>query len=330
MLKQIPKWNPRFVTFLVCCSGIYISYLLLSIVQENLTKARFGEKQELFDNTLYLLFWQCIVNTIAAGMAIRYGGGPIDDTPFVKYFWISVSYISAMFTSNLAMQYVSFPMVTLAKSCKPIPVMVMSLLLVGRRQPLARVICVFMVTGGVALFSLSESKQHKADKSNSLFGILLLAFSLAMDGLTGPLQETVIRDYSTSPKYMMYAINAWAVLLTGSCLVVSGKGVDGTLFCMRNPAVLFQIGLFSLCSAVGQIFIHYTIFEFGALICSIVATTRKFFTILLSILFFGNELASLQWFAVFTVFSGLGIDIYASATSKSTKAPTQKKEDSEV
>ena len=44
--------------------------------------------------------------------------------------------------------------------------------------------------------------------------------------------------------------------------------------------------------------------EFGPLPCSIVTTTRKFFTVLGSVIFFGNELSKRQWIGTSLVFSG--------------------------
>ncbi len=53
-----------------------------------------------------------------------------------------------------------------------------------------------------------------------------------------------------------------------------------------------------------------TVSNFGPLPCSIATTTRKFFTILCSVIFFGNPLVNTQWLAVFLVFLGLGMDAY--------------------
>jgi hypothetical protein len=55
---------------------------------------------------------------------------------------------------------------------------------------------------------------------------------------------------------------------------------------------------------------------FGPLTCSIVTTTRKFFTILVSVLFYGNSLVSRQWLGVVFVFLGLGLDSMFGKTRK--------------
>ena len=55
--------------------------------------------------------------------------------------------------------------------------------------------------------------------------------------------------------------------------------------------------------------LKFTFFsDFGPLPCSIVTTTRKFFTVLASVLFFGNSLITRQWIGVGLVFAGLFMD----------------------
>ena len=44
--------------------------------------------------------------------------------------------------------------------------------------------------------------------------------------------------------------------------------------------------------------------EFGPLPCSIITTTRKCFTVLASVIFFGNSLSGQQWIGAALVFTG--------------------------
>lgn len=44
--------------------------------------------------------------------------------------------------------------------------------------------------------------------------------------------------------------------------------------------------------------------DYGALPCSIVTTTRKFFTVMASVLYFGNKLTGRQWMGAILVFTG--------------------------
>jgi drug/metabolite transporter (DMT)-like permease len=94
--------------------------------------------------------------------------------------------------------------------------------------------------------------------------------------------------------------------------VLTGEGSRVVQFGVQYPNVLLDIFLFSLVGALGQNFIYYTIYNFGALVCSIITTTRKFFTILFSVLFYGHTLTSWQWIAVVMVFVGLILDMLFS------------------
>lgn len=131
---------------------------------------------------------------------------------------------------------------------------------------------------------------------------------------------------------MMLSTNLWASIYLGiggnpmgmyvlinKGLLVTGHGKQGLEFVMEFPEVLPHIVLYSVSSAIGQNFIYYTINHFGSLACSLITTTRKFFTILISVLIFGPMLSEIEWVGVGVVFIGLGIDIYISATNKRKK-----------
>lgn len=47
-----------------------------------------------------------------------------------------------------------------------------------------------------------------------------------------------------------------------------------------------------------------TVVYFGPLTCSIITTTRKFFTILASVILFSNPISGLQWMGTIFVFLG--------------------------
>ena len=62
----------------------------------------------------------------------------------------------------------------------------------------------------------------------------------------------------------------------------------------------------SVLQVVGQISIYYVIINFKQHMFPLISTTRKVFTVLLSILIFGHVLTPEQWFAILLVFGGLG------------------------
>jgi len=55
-------------------------------------------------------------------------------------------------------------------------------------------------------------------------------------------------------------------------------------------------------------FIFTTITTFGPLKCSLITTTRKFFTVLGSVFIFNNPMTIIQWMGTLLVFIGLALD----------------------
>jgi len=77
-----------------------------------------------------------------------------------------------------------------------------------------------------------------------------------------------------------------------------GELHTGAAFCLDNPEIMSQIIKFAICSAVGQSFIFYTIANFDPLVLSTVTTTRKIFSVLLSIFLKGHKLSLMGWSGV--------------------------------
>lgn len=208
-----------------------------------------------------------------------------------------------------ALYYISYPAQVLAKSSKMIPVMVMGFLLHGKRYPLIEYLCCFMVTGGVSIFA-SKSSSHITTKlaaPNAPLGFFLCLSNLVLDGYTNVAQDEINRRYAGgTAMHMMCWMNFWTgFFYIPTMFVISSAGREVVEFCLAFPAAGYQVLLFCLCGAVGQLFIFYTIKSFGSLINTLITTTRKFFSILFSVLWNGNPLLPRQWVAVVLVFTGL-------------------------
>jgi UDP-galactose transporter B1 len=91
-------------------------------------------------------------------------------------------------------------------------------------------------------------------------------------------------------------------------------------FCVAHREAAWDLLLFCVCGAIGQLFIFFTIRRYGSLVTTIVTTTRKFFNILLSVLWVGNPLLVQQWIAVGMVFTGLFTSTYVKTRNRKVKA----------
>lgn len=64
----------------------------------------------------------------------------------------------------------------------------------------------------------------------------------------------------------------------------------------------------------------YTLSIFGSLFLVTVTVTRKMLTMIISVLWFGHSLSSMQWVGVACVFGGIGIEAELGKREKAAKA----------
>lgn len=208
----------------------------------------------------------------------------------------------------MALRWVAYPTQVIAKSAKPIPVMILGVMLGRKSYTLKKYLFVFLIVIGVALFMYKEGKVSRNAESVGL-GEVLLFLSLSMDGLTGAIQERMRAATSPSGQHMMLSMNSWSTMMVTIALLLSGEGNEFIKFTIKYPILIQHLAALALCGALGQLFIFMMVSGFGPLSCSIVTTTRKFFTVLFSVIFFGNLLTSRQWVGAILVFTGLFADM---------------------
>ena len=119
---------------------------------------------------------------------------------------------------------------------------------------------------------------------------------------------------------MMMHTNLWACLHVGALSFWTGQLFEGAAYIQGHSDLLQPVMVFALCSACGQFFIFLTITGPGPLVCTTITTTRKFFTILLSVIMNPeNSLTGAQWGGVGLVFSGLAGELAKKYSSKRKK-----------
>lgn len=255
-----------------------------------------------------------------------------DKTHYGYYACSALTYLLAMVSSNMALRWVPYPTQVVGKSAKPIPVMILGVIIGRKSYAIQRYLFVLLIVIGVVLFMLKDVKHDPAKEvAEQALGIgeVLLFLSLSMDGLTGAVQERMRAAHAPSAQHMMVAMNAWSTLILSVGVLVTGEIFEFISFAGRYPYVLLQLASLAITGALGQLFIFIMVSSFGPLACSVVTTTRKFFTVLCSVLFFGNPLTSRQWFGTLLVFAGLFADAAfgkaaAKKNEKGTKSDTKK------
>ncbi|CAN8065546.1 unnamed protein product [Agarophyton chilense] len=324
---------------LICTLGIYVCYLRYGLLQERIYSTEYGFGAERFTYSSFLVAVQTFTNASVALLVMCLGlfaepkqrerepsdksqpkrFGTVRGVPLLDYAFVSLSYLSAMLFSFTALNHMSYPMQALGKSCKMIPVMLMGIAIRRHRYSVREYFCVALITLGVALFSWNSKKAANAEPT-SILGFLLLFASLFMDGVTGPLQERLVARYKPSTHQLMFWQNFCSVVWLLAGLVATGEGVRAGSFVLRHPHVMIDVMQFSLVSAFGQNFIFYTVRNFSALIVTTITTTRKMFTVLLSIFLYNHQMEPRKWVGLALVFVAISWEAAAKQRAKKLKA----------
>ena len=86
------------------------------------------------------------------------------------------------------------------------------------------------------------------------------------------------------------------------------------------------IGKFAVCSAAGQGFIFFTISTFDSLVSTTVTTTRKIFSVLLSIFTKGHQLNSQGWLGIGLAFLGILGELEEKVSANRKKMSAEQKQ----
>ncbi|CAG9461760.1 unnamed protein product [Pedinophyceae sp. YPF-701] len=311
----------------LCVVGIYGSYLTQGVVSEELASKTFGPAQERFPHVVSLATVQaagCFLFAflILAAFQLVGGEGPKSGLPPLT------AYLRPALTNSIgpscgiqALKNVSYPAQVLAKSCKAVPVMLMGVVLNGRRYAAAEYASALLVAAGISTFALAKASSKAAARlaaPNAPLGYFLIGINLLFDGYTNAAQDALNHAYpGTTPLHMMCGMNLWTALITGAYTAgATSMAREVWDFCVRHPEAARDVALFCACGAVGQLFIFLTIKVGGSLACTTITTTRKFFNILLSVMWSGNPLLPGQWAGVAGVFAGLALQTWIKAVQR--------------
>ena len=85
-------------------------------------------------------------------------------------------------------------------------------------------------------------------------------------------------------------------------MLQSENGLSSFSIVFNDPILMVHMIILSITSAVGQLFIFYTIKEFGPVIFTIIMTTRQMISLVVSCFLFSHPLGILSWFGSILVF----------------------------
>lgn len=268
-----------------------------------MTKSYDGET---FTNSQFLVFTNRISALITSGAYISLTKQPQHVAPLYKYSFCSFSNILSSWCQYEALKYISFPTQILSKSCKIIPVMLMGKIVSNKVYPWYDYLVAVSTSMGVALFLLAmKTSGNGVTRDTTSAGLFILLCYMIFDSFTSNWQSKLFIQYKMTSFQMMFGINIFSSFLALASLLIAGTFFTSLDFFLSHPSFAFHSVVLSICSAVGQLFIYYTISQYGPLIFTLIVTTRQALSILLSCFVYGHRLTILAVFGISIVFVSL-------------------------
>lgn len=288
-----------------CCGGVISCLVLYGYLQEFIMQGSFGG--ETFTFSLFLVLCNRLTTmSVAITMLLLYGQDMKPAVPPYNYAAVSVSNVVATFCQYEALKHVSFPMQTLGKCAKMIPVMIWGTIIMRKKYGPKDYLNALLITLGCSLFLMTGSVKSKhAGADSSLFGLSLMLGYLGFDGFTSTFQDKLFKGYQMTIYNQILYVTCFSASFSFLGLVSAGQLMPAISFVTRHPEALTSIMMLSGAATIGQLFISHTIKSFGALLFATVMTTRQFLSILLSCLLFAHPLTAGQWMGTVMVFGAL-------------------------
>jgi len=269
------KANPEFfksafkLLFAFC--GLQASYLTWGYMQELIMTTHFEPTARVpdgkFPSAAFCVFSNRFLAVIVALIAVRTKHGSFfsnNSAPLLAFTPCALSNTISSWSQYASLKYVSFPVQTVFKSSKIIPVMCMGKILKGTNYPYSQYAEALLITVGVAIFSVLSKESDKGAGSTELLGLIFLLMYITSDSFTSQWQSRVYADYgkeNVDPYQMMLGVNVNAIALTTAGLILSGDLPVVWEFLLANPVCFRYNVITAITSASGQLCIFYTIKE---------------------------------------------------------------------
>uniref|UniRef100_A0A1E1WA90 Adenosine 3'-phospho 5'-phosphosulfate transporter 2 n=1 Tax=Pectinophora gossypiella TaxID=13191 RepID=A0A1E1WA90_PECGO len=271
----------QFTQFACCTIFIFVCYLAYGYILELIFS-----NPEVKPISLYITLVQFFI-TMALSYVESMIRSPIKrKIPLITCAILAALTLGTMSFSNLALSYLNYPTQLIFKSCKLIPVMIGSIIIMGKRYGFLDYCAAVVMCIGLTMFTLADSK---TSPNFDVFGVLIISLALLCDAIIGNLQEKAMKQYQASNNevvFYSYAIACVYLVVITACSGIMTKGIQ---YCAETPLKTYtNIFLLSVTGYMGLQAVLTLVRICGATVAVTVTTMRKAFSIIISFLLFSK------------------------------------------
>lgn len=293
-----------------CSVALNITFCISALLQERMLTYPYDN--EYFVNSYGLVFFTRVGGLLLSAYFMYKLEIQWVSSPLHEYSFPSVANMLSSWCQYEALKYISFPTQVLAKSFKLVPVMLMGKFLHNKTYESYEYVTAFFIGFGIYVFlDSSENFELVRDiwNNEAACGVILLILFLFFDSFTSQWQERMFHNKKTSPLQMMLVINAFSAVFSFITLVHGRELSSAVVFLYAHPKMVIHLLFYCLFSMIGQLFIFYTVKQFGAVVFSTMMSIRILFSILLSCLIFSHPIKEMGIVGMMIVFGTIAYRI---------------------
>ncbi|KRZ09205.1 60S ribosomal protein L15 [Trichinella zimbabwensis] len=304
-----------FSTFLrlcFCFVGLQVTYITWGVLQEKVMTQNYIRRNsalsnvrsvDRFQDSEFLVFFNRLVAFLISTTVLLLTKPDAVIAPLYEFSHASLANILSSWCQYEALKFISFPAQVLFKCSKVVPVMLMGKVVQRKIYTRHDYACALMIAIGVSLFMLFGGKHSSTRSTDSvtISGIALMIGYLVFDSFTSNWQNVLFDKYKISSLQMMSGVNMFSCILTLISLIRQGRLFSSFRFITQHYNFGEDLLLSSLCGAVGQFFIFYTIRHFGAVGFTLIMTIRQALSILISCIVYKHDINELGIFGIVMV-----------------------------
>ncbi|KAF7638265.1 hypothetical protein Mgra_00002239 [Meloidogyne graminicola] len=241
---DISSWSklPQFLMISLAVFFFYLIYGYMQLIFQLPGMQPYG---------WYLTLIQFAVYSFLSYSEMYFIVGGMRRIPWKVYFQISFYTVATMGLSNASVGYLNYPTQVIFKCCKLVPVLIGGIIIQGKRYGIIDLAAAILMSLGLALFTLADSK---VSPNFNPKGYLMISLALIADAIIGNVQEKAMKTYNASNEEV-YPVETYGyTLILGT---VGYFGVNLVLTLVRISGALVAVTVTTMRKAITIIFSFY-------------------------------------------------------------------------
>jgi len=299
--------SPQEVQALVLAGGALFCSLGFAFLQEKVTHIPGFQHYEFMTFLTTMTFATCgMIERILTNDLKR-------KAPLIEYAKLSLFTMGGMYFTNWSLSFLNYTTRIVFKSSKVIPVMLVGVVMQGRRYSKLEYLSAFILVSGIVLFTLGDSMDKlSGDGSFDYRGIILISLGVILDAITANYEEkSFFHARNCSPAEVMTFASLFGSVSAFITLVMNNSLMPALVYAQEYPEVVYWTASFSTLGYASTLFILLLIKTFGATNAEIVKSLRKILSIIISFVVFTKPFTQLHFigFFLFALSTFMGVQI---------------------